>query len=80
VWIDGKQYSQDAWHEHYKRKFIGIEEIPGGIQGISTTTLSVKEFSEYCDKIEYDAIELGAELIIGERNGYGDYLQNVTKN
>jgi len=64
AWIEGKQFSADAWHEHFKRTLIGSEELPsGGSVGISTTTLDVGEFSSYMDKIEaYAATELGLEL------------------
>lgn len=63
AWVDGKQYSADAWHEHFKRIFIGIEELPGGgTVGISTTTLSVPEFTTYLERVmQYAAEELGVE-------------------
>lgn len=65
AWIDGKQYSADAWHEFFKRRLIGSEEAPnGGTVGLSTTTLSVHEFADYVSKIQaYAANELGVELI-----------------
>lgn len=65
AWIDGKQFTQDAWHEEFKRKFIGVEELPGGgTVGISTTSLNVEEFAAYMTRIEvYAATELGVELI-----------------
>jgi hypothetical protein len=64
AWVAGKQFSSDAWHEYMKRKFIGAEDLPGGGQiGISTTALSVAEFSDYTTKIEaYAATELGVEI------------------
>ena len=64
AWVDGRQFSEDAWHEFFKGKFIGLEETPDGRQvGISTTTLSVAEFSEYMTKIEaYAAEELGLAI------------------
>ena len=52
VFIDGKRFSQDVWHEFLKRKFIGCIEMPNGqLMGISTTKLSVQEMSEYQEKI-----------------------------
>jgi hypothetical protein len=65
AWINGKQYSVEAWHEHFKRKMIGCEELPDGTMvGISTTTLSVAEFNDYMNKIEGFAIaELGIEFL-----------------
>jgi hypothetical protein len=64
AWIEGRQYSSQAWHEFFKRKFIGFEETPdGGLVGISTKTLSTVEFAEYSNKIEaYAATELGVEI------------------
>jgi len=66
AWVNGDQYSADAWHEMFKRKFIGQEELPdGGILGISTTTLNVSEFGDYMTKIEaYAATELGLEIMV----------------
>ena len=53
AWIDGRQYSKEAWHEHLRREFIGCEDLPGGgVIGISTTTLSVQEFGDYMIRIE----------------------------
>jgi len=65
AWVGGRQFSADAWHEHFKRQMIGHEELPhGGTAGISTTSLSVAEFAEYVGKVEaYAAGELGIELI-----------------
>lgn len=66
AWIGGKQFSTDAWHEEFKCRFIGVEDKPsGGTVGISTTTLSVSEFSDLMDKISaYAASDLGIELIL----------------
>ena len=66
AWIDGKQFSADAWHEYAKRKFIGVEETPGGGSvGISTTTLSVQDFATYMTRVEvYAAQELGLEVML----------------
>jgi hypothetical protein len=65
AWIGGKQFSAEAWHEAFKRRFIGCEETPdGGTVGISTTTLDVGSFGEYMTKIEaHAATELGVEIL-----------------
>lgn len=56
AWIAGKQFSDECWHEHYKRRFIGLNELPNGsTSGISTTTLDVAAFTEYMRSIEVDA-------------------------
>lgn len=64
AWVDGKQFSDEAWHEHFKRRFIGCEELPDGAScGISTTTLDVGSFTDYMTRIEeYAASELGLEI------------------
>jgi hypothetical protein len=68
AYVNGSQYSQEAWKEYYRRKFIGAEEVrfPDGAmqeRGISTTTLSVAEFADFMSRIEAHAImELGIEF------------------
>lgn len=66
AYLDGKQFTADAWHEYFKRLFIGAEDLPGGgTVGISTTILSVAEFTEYMTKVEIYAVEeLGLEYLI----------------
>lgn len=64
VWIDGRQFTDEVWHEHFKRQFIGQEEItlPSGateIRGISTTTLSVADMGTYMDEITRWCAEQG---------------------
>lgn len=68
AWVDGKQYDADTWHEHFRRAFIGKNEVvmPSGEiieRGISTTTLNVSEFADFMGKIEaYAAGQLGVVL------------------
>lgn len=64
AWIDGRQFPAEAWHEHFKRRLIGLQELPdGSTVGISTTTLSVAQMTEYMDAIEAIAVdELGVEM------------------
>ena len=59
--VVGRRYSAEVWHEQFKRQFIGIEELPNGqIVGKSSAKLSIKEFSEFVDKVEaFAATELG---------------------
>jgi hypothetical protein len=61
AWVNGERFSKAAWHEHFARKFIGIEKLPSGeITAISTTTLNVEQFAEYMNKVETEAVsELG---------------------
>lgn len=64
AWLDGRQFSAQAWHAWFAAQFIGCEDLPGGgTVAISTTTLNVEEFAAYMTRIEvYAATELGVEL------------------
>lgn len=64
AFVGGKRFSAESWHEYFKRKFIGLEELPdGGNVGISTTMLEVPEFNDYMRSCEQYAVnELGLEL------------------
>ncbi len=69
AWLNGRQYSAETWKEFIRRRFIGTEEIdlPDGTRierGISTTALSVHEFSELIEQVhQWAADELGVELL-----------------
>lgn len=66
VWLNGKQFSSEAWHEYFKAKFIGLEETPDGrMVGISTTALNTAEFTDFMNKTEaHAATELGLEMML----------------
>lgn len=62
--ITRRRYASEIWHEHFKREFIGIEEIelPGGViekRGLTTTRLTVKAFAQYMTTIESYVTERG---------------------
>lgn len=59
--VDGRRYSDEVWHEQFKRVLIGLVDLPGGAKaGESTTKLNVSEFAEYVTKVTaYAATELG---------------------
>jgi len=62
--VDTRTMSADTWAEWAKRRFIGVIEIPlpDGevvVVGMSSTKLSVAEFSEYMLMIEVWAIDHG---------------------
>lgn len=59
--VNGKLYDAETWHEMFKRKFIGVIELPdGSVVGKSSTGLSTTEFSDFCAQVEaYAAAELG---------------------
>jgi len=64
VWVEGRQYSAQVWHEAAKRRFLGCIDIPGGgMIAVSSADLSSREFSEYTDKVEaWAATEFGLSL------------------
>lgn len=58
VWVDGKRFEAESWHELFKRRFIGSTELPDGSQrALSTTMLTPQEFGDYVTKIEAFVIE-----------------------
>jgi NinB protein len=68
AWVDGKQFSKDAWHEHLARSFGVCKEVtlPSGeivLVRESTGDMDVQTFSAFMTKIEvFAAQELGIEL------------------
>lgn len=66
VWLDGKQYSVEAWHETAKRKFLGVIDLPGGgTQGISSADLPSDEFDAFTKQVEvWAATDLHVEFIL----------------
>lgn len=64
VWLDGRQYSPETWHEYMARTFIGSEDLPGGgVKAISTTTLNVEQFGDYMTQIEAWCAEQGYQVM-----------------
>lgn len=59
--VNGHMFSAEAWHEQFKRQFIGVEQLPSGeVIGKSSTGLTKAEFSDFCQKVEaFAATELG---------------------
>ena len=57
----GRLFDAETWHELFKRKFIGVIELPdGSVVGMSSTDLTTAEFSIFCDQVEaFAATELG---------------------
>lgn len=68
AWVDGQQFSKDAWHEYFADKYAAKKELrlpDGEIKLVreSTTDMDVAEFSAFCTKIDvYCAEELGIDL------------------
>ena len=59
---EGKPYSAETWHEWFKQRFLGADEIelPNGrtfMRQRSTTNLDVEQFATYMDTVEHWAGE-----------------------
>jgi hypothetical protein len=57
----GQLFPAEVWHEEFKRRFIGVVELPcGGVIGMSSADLDTAAFSIFCHQVEaYAATELG---------------------
>jgi hypothetical protein len=73
--INGQRYTVDAWHELFKRQFLGFEvvkvEVAGRKRAVtirrlrSTTALKVREMSQYLDEVQsFAAAELGVRFSV----------------
>lgn len=64
AYFNGRRYSKDVWHEHFKRKFIGLEEMPKGPpMAKSSAKLNVAEFAAFITQVQSEAQqELGVVL------------------
>ena len=65
AFLGGRAFGAEAWHEMFKRQFIGCVDLPNGERlGASTTGLAVPEFADYMTKVEaFASGELGVELM-----------------
>lgn len=69
AWVDGQQFSKDAWHEYYGRLFGVCEDVtlPDGevvTRRLSTADMTVGDFSEYCERVQaHAAAEFGVEFL-----------------
>ena len=55
--VNGQLYSAEVWHELFKRKFIGVIELPNGeVIGKSSKGLTTAEFCEFSDQVEAYAV------------------------
>lgn len=75
AFMNGSKWSPDAWHEAFKRVFLGYEVIKVKVAGRtratayrrlrSTTELSVRAMSNYLDEIQaHAATELGVRFSV----------------
>ncbi|RXZ42688.1 recombination protein NinB [Crenobacter cavernae] len=72
VWVGGRKFSREAWHELFANKYCPLVEFPlpdGTIhrRRKSTSELTVREFSEYMQAVEAEAAsEYGVIFYAGE--------------
>ena len=57
VWVEGRRFSSEVWHEHFKGLYLGFEEIelPSGEvlkRPISTANLKTGDMTAYQDMIQ----------------------------
>ena len=62
--VNNELMSAETWHEWAKRRFIGVREVvlPDGeivVLGMTSTELSVADFSDYMQMLEAWAVEHG---------------------
>ena len=78
AWVDGRQFSAEVWHEHFKRKYLPEEfdpeltkegyrkwdYTPAGERVLigSTTQLTKRGFSQYLEQIEADGAGMGVQF------------------
>jgi hypothetical protein len=71
--IEGQRYAVDAWHELFKRQFLGFEVVKVKVAGRkkptiirrlrSTTKLKVKAMSKFIDEVHaFAAVDLGVQF------------------
>lgn len=62
AWVNGRQYNSETWKEFFKRKFLGVVELPNDQEmAVSTSKLKVKAFAEFVQQVEAYAV---SELLV----------------
>lgn len=57
VWVGGRQFDPEVWHEHMREAFAPKEESPsGGLIAMSTARMDVEQFSAYMLAVELHAM------------------------
>lgn len=63
VEIEGKCFSKDAWHEHFRSEFLPKQESPSGLVAISTSQMTKQQFADYVTRVQaYAANHFGVEF------------------
>ena len=66
-WVEGNQYSAEAWHHYLAGRFLGYMETPGGRAPLTTSGLNVAEFNDYMQAVQVMAAsELGIGLSLDD--------------
>ena len=57
VWVEGRRFSSEVWHEHFKGVYLGVEEIdmPNGDvlkRPLRTANLKTDGMTQYQDSIQ----------------------------
>ena len=61
--VEGKRFSREAWHEHFRAEYLPKQESPSGLVAMSTTQLTKQEFADYVTRIQAFATQtLGVEF------------------
>ena len=65
VWIGGRQFSADVWHEEFKDRFAPrIDKPLGGSTPISSTLMTVEQFATFNREVEaFAAQELHVRFV-----------------
>jgi hypothetical protein len=63
VEVEGKRFSKEAWHEHFRSEFLPKQESPSGLVAVSTTQMTKQQFADYVTRVQaYAANHFGVEF------------------
>jgi hypothetical protein len=63
VEIEGKRFSKEAWHEHFRSEFLPKQESPSGLVAVSTTQMTKQQFADYVTRVQaFAATNFGVEF------------------
>jgi len=69
-WVDGKKYDRETWHEFYKRKLIGVVDMPdGSVRGLPSPD-TAKEYAEFDNGIDLVLSDDGVYIPEPRDEGY----------
>lgn len=59
---EGQQHSAEVWHQYFKQRFLGMDEVTLPNKKViqfpkSTSELDTAEFNEFMEKVEHWAME-----------------------